>query len=68
MPISETQLMEGIKNEIEYPLAALVSRLRGRATQSITTDYIDDARVNFQNALASAIVSAIKDAVAKGIE
>ena len=68
MPISESQLMEGIRNEIEYPLAALVSRLRRCATQKITADYMDSARENFQNALASAVVSAIRDAVAKGIE
>lgn len=68
MPISETQLIEGIKNEIEYSLAALVSRLRRRATENIPIDYIDDARVDFQNVLASAIVSAIRDAIAKGIE
>ena len=68
MSISETQLMEKIRNEIEYPLAALVSRLRRGATENVTTEYIDNARENFQNALVSAIVSAIREAVVQGIE
>ena len=58
----ETQLIAKIKETINYPLAALVSRLRNKAEgKKITTDYIDDAREKLEDAIASSIVGAIKD-------
>ena len=65
---SERELAEGIAKEIEYPLAALVSRLRRRATQNISTEYIDEARQKFQDALAHGIAAAIIKASTKGIQ
>ena len=68
MPLSEAEFVEGLNSVIEYPLAALVSRLRRNATQALTTDYIDEARVNFHNALVSIIFNAIKVAETEGID
>ena len=58
--MNESQFIDDIKQQIEYPLAALVSRLRHRATHKLTTAHIDEARILFQEALATAIVSTIK--------
>ena len=65
MHIDESRLAEGIKDEIEYPLAALVSRLRRNATQNLTTDYIDDARQKFQNALITSIIFAVRETLSE---
>ena len=64
MAISETQLIEGIKKEINDPLAVLVTKLRNRAAgQDISW-----ARENFEYAIAESVVAAIKDAINEGIE
>lgn len=64
---TEKELTEGIKREINYPLASLVSRLRRCSTERVTTAYIDEARMDFENALASSIAKAIKEAINRGI-
>ena len=64
MAISETQLIEGIKKEINDPLAVLVTKLKNRAA----VQDISCARENFEYAIAESVVAAIKDAINEGIE
>ena len=57
--ISEKEIIEDIKKEIGYSLDALVSRLRRTFPGNKMTSYIDEARINFENSLASAIAKTV---------
>ena len=57
--ISEKEIIEDIKKEIGYSLDALVSRLRRTFPGNRMTSYIDEARINFENSLASAIAKTV---------
>ena len=57
--VSEKEIIEDIKKEIGYSLDALVSRLRRTFPGNRMTSYIDEARINFENSLASAIAKTV---------